>query len=320
MEWPNSLLPSGKMKILARQLSAKIALIIGFSLIISCNQSDDQLMPEFDIQGHRGCRGLLPENTIYGFLRAIELGVTTIELDVVISADDRIVVSHEAFFNPDICIDKVGQELDEEINIYQLNYSEIVKYDCGSKQLKQFPMQENRPASKPLLSEVIKEAEKISKGKIQYNIELKSSPEGDNISHPIPEIFTKMVLQEINAQGINKRTTIQSFDPRILEEAKRQASEMTIALLIEESIGMDEDLALLTFKPDIYSPYSPILDKAMINELHESGIRVIPWTINSVIEMDKLMDMGVDGIITDYPDRLVELVLSRKEESKSKTD
>src|SRR5687767_14515824 len=146
-----------------------------------------QYIPKFDVQGHRGARGLLPENTIPGFLLALDSGVTTIELDVVVTKDKRIVVSHEPWMSPAICLDPAGNPLkpkeEKKFNLYQLTYDEVRQFDCGSLGNTNFPQQKKMVVSKPLLSEVIAAVENHIKSyasyKVDYNIEIKSSPEGD---------------------------------------------------------------------------------------------------------------------------------------------
>jgi len=153
---------------------------------------------EFDIQGHRGCRGLLPENTIEAFKKAIDLGVTTLEMDVVISKDNQVLLSHEPFLSHEIALDLNGNEIAEKeeknFNLYQMNYAQIKQYDCGSKIHPRFSEQEKIKTFKPLLSEVIDFAESyIQKNypgrKIQYNIETKSDPKGNNLFHPKPKEY-----------------------------------------------------------------------------------------------------------------------------------
>ena len=271
---------------------------------------------EFDIQGHRGCKGLMPENSIPGFLKAVELGVDTLEMDVVITQDDQVIVSHEPYMSGKICLDHLGQEIPEEsekaLNIYRMNYEEVQLYDCGSKPLDDFPHQEKLPTTKPLLTDVIQTVDSYSQEKgltpIHYNIEIKSRPEGDGIYHPKPDRFARLVLDAIEQEGITARSTIQSFDPRSLRAVKAFGTSAQTAYLINNKLSPEENLEGLGFEPDVYSPQHALVNEEMLKILHGRGIKVIPWTVNDSKDMKRLIELGVDGIISDYPDRLVKVV------------
>lgn len=270
-----------------------------------------------DIQGHRGCRGLMPENTIPGFIKAIELGVTTLEMDVVISKDNKVVVSHEPFLSHDICLTPDGKEISEEdeksYNLFQMTYEEIEKCDCGTKIHPRFPEQEKLAAHKPLLSEVIDAVEKTIKENslqpVRYNIETKCAPEGDGIFHPKPEEFTGLLLKVLKEKGILDRTIIQSFDVRTLQVVKEKHPDVNLALLVENVHSPEENIKNLGFVPDVYSPYYLLVDHALIEYAKKNKMKVIPWTINDKEMMETLLKLGVDGIITDYPDRAREMGL-----------
>ncbi|MBR9920157.1 MAG: glycerophosphodiester phosphodiesterase [Bacteroidetes bacterium] len=265
-----------------------------------------------DWQGHRGCRGLIPENTLIAFTNALDFPeVTTLEMDVVISADSQVVVSHEPWMSGKICTDPEGnpvsEETEQEHNLYKMNYSEIRKYDCGRRPHPDFPNQQKIPAIKPTLSDIFLKIGQYCQTKNrelpQFNIELKSRPSWDNVYTPAPEAFVALVLKEIQNFGRPDKIIIQSFDPRILREVKKQAPELRIAWLTE-SPNIGKELKELGLKPDIYSPYHIILNEDLVVALHKKDIQVIPWTVNEPNRMQELIDMGVDGIITDYPNRI----------------
>ncbi len=264
----------------------------------------------FDIQGHRGCRGLMPENSIPGFLHAVDLGVHTLELDVVISKDHQVIVSHEPWISGELS-ELEANARHEDYNIYQMSAQELEQFDCGSKVHPRFPDQKKLKVHKPTLSDAIREVESHIRSRelrpIRYNIEIKSLPEGDGIFHPEPALFTELVLNTLEASGTMDQTTIQSFDARILEEVHKQAPETETAWLIEANEDHNSALSELTFQPDIYSCYYKLLTPESVAELHAKGIKVIPWTINDREDMVQLMDMGIDGIITDYPDVAISL-------------
>ncbi len=273
-------------------------------------------LSNFDIQGHRGCRGLMPENTIPGFLKAIDLGVTTLEMDVVATQDNQIILSHEAYMSSRICLDSLGQEIAEadekSFNIFEMTYEEVMRFDCGSKPVTDFPEQEKAPAFKPLLSEVIMAVEayvqKNGLPPVAYNIELKSNIKTDGLFHPDPSQFVQLVLPILQQSGILDRTTIQSFDFRILHAFHSIDPQIKTTILVENSLGVEKNLNDVGYNPTIYSPQDILVNESMIRILHSRGILVIPWTINDEEEMRRLIDLGVDGIISDYPDRLVKVV------------
>lgn len=271
---------------------------------------------EFDIQGHRGCRGLLPENTIEGFKKAIDLGVTALEMDVVISKDNQVVLSHEPFLSHEICLDTSGNkiaETDEHThNLYQMNYDEIKACDCGSKIHPRFKEQQKIKAVKPLLSEVIDFTENYIKTnypnkRIQYNIETKSNLKTDAVFHPKPSVFVDLLVNVLNEKGIKDRVFIQSFDVRTLQYLHSNYPQFKTVLLIENKMSIAKNLKILGFTPDVYSPEYILLSKKKVHQLHQKNIKVIPWTINKQDDMKRIMGFGVDGLITDYPNRYFEL-------------
>ena len=279
-------------------------------LIIACiftlfNCHSKQTM---DIQGHRGCRGLYPENSLPAFSKAIELGVHTLELDVVISKDHKVVVSHEPYMNHLIALDVYGNTISKEkglsYNLYQMTYDSIQMYDCGSKVHPRFPEQKKLKVYKPLLDEVIVLGDSMTNKTIRYNIEIKSLPEYDCIYTPNVEEFVKLVVEVIRSKKISERTTLQSFDLRALEFIKQQAPDITIALLVDDKESIQEKLKALSFQPDILSPYFKLLSAENVREFQEANLKVIPWTLNEINDMQQMIDFKVDGIITDYPNRL----------------
>lgn len=266
----------------------------------------------FDLQGHRGARGLLPENTIPAFRRALELGVTTLELDVVVSGDSQVVVSHEPWMSATICTQPDGTpvpaERDTAFNLFEMPYAEIARFDCGSRGHPDFPEQEAVAAAKPLLHEVVQMAEAYAdehdRAPVFYNVETKSRPDWDGAYHPVPARFTELLYAVLEEEGVAERTTIQSFDPRTLQAARALDPSLSLALLVgREGGGLEENVAALGFTPTIYSPDHRLVDAALIEAAQAQGMEVIPWTVNAPDDMERLQQLGVDGLITDYPDR-----------------
>jgi len=288
---------------------------IGF-LLLTLSIQYSVICQDFDIQGHRGFRGLMPENTIEGFLMALDSGVTTLEMDVVVSKDQKVVVSHEPYMSSEICLTRENAEIpkadEANYNLYKLTYEEIKRFDCGSKGNKRFPQQAKFLARKPLLTDVIRNVERYIKdytGKeVQYNIELKSSASGDGESHPAPKEFSDLVYSTIDEFLPMDRVIIQSFDFRILKYWNETYPDVKLSALVYNRKSVDTNLANLGFKPEVYSPAFQLLSKAKVKNIQKRGIKVIPWTVNDPKEMKQVLSWEVDGIITDYPNVLHNLL------------
>ncbi len=273
------------------------------------------MLPVFDKEGHRGCRGLMPENTIPAMLKAADLGVTTLEMDVVFTKDKQPILSHEPFLNHEITTitpasatpGHIKEEEEKSYNIYNMTYEEVRKFDVGLKPHPRFPQQQKMPAVKPLLSEVIDTVEhyQVSRGKplLFYNIETKTMPGTDDLYHPPPAEFVDLLMKVIKSKGIEKRVIVQSFDIRTLQYLHQQYPDMKTAMLIEDfdKSGLDQHLKTLGFTPTIYSPAYQLVNEPLVARCHELHMKIIPWTVNDKKTIGKLKNMGVDGIISDYP-------------------
>ncbi len=258
----------------------------------------------------------MPENTIPAFLKALDLGVTTLELDVVISKDQHVVVSHEPYFNAAFSTAPDGKPVEKkaqkELILYQMDYADIKRYDVGLRGNSAYPEQQKLKTYKPLLSEVIEQAEAHRKAKnlpsFSYNIEIKSEASEYNRSQPEPAAFCELVQAVLRKQLTPDRVVIQSFDFNVLKHWREQAKaskypDVRLAALVQNLRGPEANLKELGFTPAIYSPYYRLLTRDQITRLHEQGIGVIPWTVNQRDDMERLKKWGVDGLITDYPDR-----------------
>jgi len=273
---------------------------------------------QLDIQGHRGARGMRPENTIPAFIYAMDHDVTTVELDVVITKDSQVVVSHDAYMESTFCLKPDGSAIspseEKGLNIYQMTYEEVRQYDCGSKSNDRFEQQESVATPKPLLADVIKAVEKHVKGvthyEVDYNIEIKSTPSGEGKYHPEYKEYSDLVYNLIDQYLPWSRVVIQSFDFRVLRYWHEKHPEVRLAALVENTRSIKSNLASLGFKPHIYSPYYRLLSKKKIEALHDKDIKVIPWTVNKPEKMQQLVRFGVDGLITDYPNTAKELGLT----------
>ena len=271
-----------------------------------------------EVHGHRGCRGLRPENTLPAFLHALDLGVDVLELDVVVSADRQVVVSHEPWLNPAICRGPVGETLAPDAaplyNLYQMPYASIQQCDCGLPH-PGFPLQLSQPAVKPLLRDVLaatkaQAARPPGRRSLGYSIEIKSLPEGDNIYHPAPAEFFALVLTELDHAGVGEQSTILSFDPRVLRQAHLVRPALRTCLLVEPEQEWLPSLRQLGFVPTTFGPNQGTVTAAAVSELRTQypGLRLVPWTVNEPADFTRLLALDVEGITTDYPDQLLSLL------------
>lgn len=298
--------------------------ILASSFLLACSNSKKMAAPsnitpktittplhDLDKQGHRGCRGLMPENTIPAMLYAIGLGITTLEMDIVYTKDGKAILSHEPFFNHEISTKPGGKYVEEHeeksFNIYQMTYEEVKQFDVGMKPHPRFPHQEKMKAIKPLLSEVFVAVKNDMMTRRRpfpfYNIETKITPETDDIYHPNPAAFVEGLMKVISDNQMDEYVTIQSFDFRTLQYLHQHYPAIKTSMLIEDfdKRSLDEQLKALGFIPSVYSPAFELVNESLVKKCHERGIQVIPWTVNDKKEMNRLLDMGVDGIISDYP-------------------
>ncbi|MBF9254287.1 glycerophosphodiester phosphodiesterase [Pontibacter sp. 172403-2] len=278
--------------------------------MMPANSSPAVSLPAFDIEGHRGARGLMPENTIPAMLKALEIGVTTLEMDAQISRDGQVLLSHDPYINPAHELLPNGDEIPDadkqKYVLYEMDYADIRQFDAGSKYYDKFPDQQKLKTYKPLLSEVIDTVQQYIRAhhlpQVFYNIETKSKAETDGKYHPAPDEFVQRLMDVITEKEIEPYVIIQSFDVRTLQVLHAQYPEIKTALLVENILGLEANLRKLGFVPDIYSPNYKLVTSKLVADCHRQGIKVIPWTVNDINEIKQLKAKGIDGIITDYPD------------------
>jgi len=293
-------------------------------MIISCSSTKNNLAvneekenkplngwDSFDKQGHRGCRGLMPENTIPAMVNAVGMSVTTLEMDVSISKDKKVFLSHEPFLNHEITTKPDGGFITEKeertFNMYQMNYDDIIKYDVGMKPHPRFPDQQKMKAVKPLLADVFKSVHEYMMMARRpppfFNIETKTLPAGDDIYHPKPAEFVELLMGVIKEYQLEEQVIIQSFDFRTLQYLHQHYPKIKTAMLIEghDKNSFSKQLKDLGFTPTIYSPEYTLVNPELVKECHERNMKLIPWTVNDKFTIELLRLMGVDGIITDYP-------------------
>ena len=256
---------------------------------------------EVNYFGHRGCRGILPENSIESFKKAIELGVDGIELDVVVNKDGQLVISHEPYFQSEFCLDSTGNNISDEksYNIYQLSQEEIRKFDCGSIGNPKFQNQEKIKTSKPLLQEFFSEVNLSGKTLL---LEVKSEKKEYGISQPEPTDFAKLVIKETAPFQTNSRILFMSFDAQILEEIHKIEPQLNlIYLTYKPAKSAKSFLKEISFTPCGLGMYYPTISKRKVLQLKNKGISTFAWTVNDRKMKNKLINYGVSGIITDFP-------------------
>jgi len=265
----------------------------------------------FDKQGHRGCRGLMPENTIPAMIHALDLGVTTLEMDIAFTKDGVAILSHEPFFNHELTTKADGSFIPEKeeknFNIYKMNFAETQTYDVGLKPHPRFPQQKKIAVHKPRLADVFDSVKnymmKARRPFPFYNIETKTNPATDNIYHPAPAEFVELLMAVIKEKQLEDFVIIQSFDFRTLQYLHQHYPAIKTAMLIEDydKRTFEEQLKALGFTPTIYSPAYVLATEAVIKKCHDQNIKIIPWTVNDKAKITALKNLGVDGIISDYP-------------------
>ncbi len=287
----------------------------------------------FDLQGHRGARGLAPENTILAFETALTIGVTTLELDVAMTKDDVLVVSHDSWLNPEHTRGPDGAFLKEQgPAIRSLTFDELQRYDVGRLQpgtayAARFPTQKGADNIRiPKLTAVFDLVKRSGADHIRFNIETKLTPTS-GADTPAPEPFATALVAAIRNAGLTTRASIQSFDWRTLMVAKRIAPEiervgLTVQSPEEDNIsrtpqgsspwtaGLDIDdyggsvpRLVKAAGCAVWSPYFHNVTPALVEEAHDLGLKVIPWTVNEMADLERMVRTGIDGIISDYPDR-----------------
>ena len=258
--------------------------------------------PKILVHGHRGARGMRPENTIPAFEYAIQVGVDFLEMDVAVTKDNVLVISHDPHINPEIC-----KGPHPGVAIHELTLAELREYDCGALRNPRFPKQQPVPGTRiPTLDEVL---DLSKKGNIQFNIETKSFPDHPELTPP-PEVFSKMMLDVIRKHKLEKRVILQSFDFRTLVAMKRLAPEIRLAALWEGAARPFVEIAR-EGKADIISPLFSLVTPEQVKASHAAKMEVVPWTVNTPEDWQKLIDAGVDAIISDDPAALIAYLKSK---------
>ena len=268
-----------------------------------------------DVQAHRGGAGLMPENTIEAMKHALDLGVNTLELDLQISQDGQIVVSHDPYFHHRYAIRPDGshiQKEDPKEYIYTMPYSEVVKYDVGSRPSEVWPEKACVKTVKPLASDLIDFVENYVKEKglspVRYNIEIKSKDaKGEGQNWPTYDRFVSECCKFLHSKHLGDRLVVQSFDVRALNYMHEKYPEFILSYLVDAKAGeFDAFMARLKFTPQWLSPHFSITDEALVQKCREKGMKIVPWTVDKPEDITRILDLKVDAIISNYPDRVLQ--------------
>ena len=291
-----------------------------------------------ELHGHRGARGLAPENTLAGFAEALAIGVSSLEMDLGVTADDRLVVLHDSRLDPAITRDAAGRWLQpptppvRSLTLEQLRRYDVGRIDPASAHARRWPEQRPRDGERiPTLAEVAALVRASGNRTVRFQLETKLDPHQPALTAP-PELFARLLVEEVRRLGIADRVTVQSFDWRTLKTVQALAPEIATACLTVQQRRLDNlergrpgpspwtaglDLeAIGGSVPDlveaagcrVWSPAWEDLHLLSLAEAHSLGLAVVTWTVNDPAVMEGLVDGGVDGIVTDYPDRLRELM------------
>jgi glycerophosphoryl diester phosphodiesterase len=266
------------------------------------------------VHGHRGTRGLRPENTLPAFSEALRAGADFLELDMDVTKDNVVVVSHEPKVTPERCLAPDGKRLEKAIPIHTLTFEELRKYDCGSLPNPKFPRQVLVPGTPmPSLDEVFSLVENSTYPAAAtegFNIETKIFPSQPQLN-PAPAEFAKLVMDVVRKHHMEKRVIVQSFDVRTLREIKKLAPSVRTSQLTDDNL-LAIVPALKADGTDIWSPNGAWVTPASVKEAQAAGIQVAPWTLDTQKEWDLAIAAGVDAIITDYPGDLIDYLKAKK--------
>jgi len=313
-----------KHKTITYLFNMKIVSAFVLILLTACTASrmDTKLThyPAFLREGHRGARGYLPENTIAAMKRGIDSGANVVEVDVYITRDGQVLIAHDPYVNRTIStipgLADISADSAKNYTWHQMNYADIRKIDVGLKGNPAFPKQEKVAAYMPLMGELIDSVEAYTKQGIApviYNIEIKSNPKFDGVYQPAAAVLVKAVMDVIKTKNIGNRFYLQSFDKRQIQEVHRSYPEVVTAYLVDsKTMSVDDHIRDLGYTPEIYSPYYKLVSTQTVSDCRKHKMRLVPWTVNTRSEIDSLISLGVNGIISDYPAYIPTSILADK--------
>jgi glycerophosphoryl diester phosphodiesterase len=302
-----------------KNLIAAAGTFAAMAILFSFNMPSSNSMKKVSFYkiGHRGTRGLMPENTIQAMNKAIELGCNTIEMDIHLTKDGQVLVYHDDSFNPEYTLMPDGSEIApadrKKYTFYQMDYACIRKFIIGKKKYPAFPQQQQISCYAPLLTELIDSVENYTKtnkfAQVNYLIEIKSNPQTDGFEQPTPEVLVDKLMTVLKTRKLGSRLIIQSFDVRPLKVLHQKYPKVTLGFLTGDAkVSMKKNLADLGFDPKFYNPHYSMVTAQMVDTCHTHNMLIAPWTVNQLSEMQSVKKLKVDGIITDYPNYFTNLL------------
>jgi glycerophosphoryl diester phosphodiesterase len=292
----------------------KVFTAIALTVLTACASThmSNQLnnYPVFFKEGHRGARGYMPENTIGAMKKGIDLGANVIEVDVYITKDGQVLIAHDPYVNRSIStipgLEEISADSAKAYTWHQMNYNDIRKIDVGKKGNPVFPHQQKQAAYMPLLGELIDSVEaytRSGKKPVIYNIEIKSNPKFDGVYQPDAATIVRSVMEVVKSKNIGDRFYLQSFDKRQIQEVHKSYPSVVTAYLVDsKTMSVDAQVQELGYTPEIYSPHYKLVTVQTVADCKKHNMKLVPWTVNTKNEIDSLITLGVNGIITDYPD------------------
>ena len=293
----------------AKHVTVSVENPFGKSWVYDVDMSD-----YVDVQAHRGGAGLMPENTIEAMKHALDMGVNTLELDLQVSKDGLVVVSHDPYFHHRYAIRPDGSHVekdDPKEYIYTMPYSEVAKYDVGSRPSEVWPEKACIKTVKPLANDLIDFVENYTKenglSPVRYNIEIKSKDAaGEGQNWPTYDRFVSECCKFLHSKQLDDRLVVQSFDVRALNYMHEKYPEFILSYLVDANApDFDTYMGYLKFTPQWLSPHHTITDEALVQKCREKGIKLVPWTVDKPEDIKRILDLGVEAIISNYPDRVL---------------
>lgn len=300
-------------------LTAVIALSAGIvlsSFVFKYKTMAKDGYPAFFKIGHRGIRGLMPENTIPSMIKTVQVGGNTLEMDVHITRDGKVVVYHDESFDPAYTLMPDGSEIPKtdrkKYTFYQMDYAAIKSFIIGKKPYPAFPQQQHVATYAPLLDELVDSVDTYTKTHhlpmMYYLIEIKSNPKTDGIEQPAPEKLVKIVMDALKPKKLGIRLIIQSFDVRPLKVMHQRYPKVALGFLTgDQKLSFENNMDSLGFTPRFYNPHYSLVNTELVNKCHKKGMLIAPWTVEDIPGMERMKALKVDGIITDYANYFKEL-------------
>jgi glycerophosphoryl diester phosphodiesterase len=260
------------------------------------------------IYGHRGARGLFPENTLEGIKAILKLPIDGIEIDVVVNGDSELIVSHNPFAHNHFSLDEKKHEVDtaSNHNFFKMNSSKVKSYDVGTKRHPFFLKQEKFPAKIPFLSEVFEFLNRSVAVNFVLFLEIKSDQKTVGEYYPEAGEYALIVSKFLAKNRFKGQLIVKSFDPFFLNEFYRLTRDKyRLGYLVDNAYSLSVNLSKLDFVPSYYNPEFSLISENLVLEAHQHNIQIVGWTVNELSDYKRLMKMKIDGIITDYPNRFI---------------